>query len=314
MECTYVSDKVGVGTKERFVASKEKEHFMKQAMDQKNYSVEELNRFYDYDVFDKDDHHIGNVTGVWEDRNHRPAFIGAKTTWLFGKTHVIPLQGASIDSDDGHIYVAYDEEKIKDAPSFELEQKLSEGDEMPFYRHYGLSGARASSDARQEPMRSTASPAEEATMQLTEEELKIGKRQVESGGVRLRKIVRTETVNQPVELKREDVVIERVPANEASRSSGKAFQQEEQVIPLQREEPVVEKERKVREEVRATKRTETERRNISETVRKEDVEVLQGQHAGEERLRGQERMREEREQSIRGRESHEVSDNLDKSS
>ena len=151
-------------------------------------------------------------------------------------------------------------------------------------------------------------------MQLTEEELKIGKRQVESGAVRLRKVVRTETVNQPVELKREDVVIERVPANEARGSSGEAFRQEVKVIPLHREEPVVEKESRVREEVRATKRTETERRNISETVRKEDVEVLQGQHAGEERIRGDERMREEREQSIRGRESHEGSDNVDKTS
>jgi len=286
---------------------------MKQAMDQTNYSVEELNRFYDYDVFDKNEHHIGNVTGVWEDRNHRPAFIGGKTTWLFGKTHLIPLQGATIDADEGHIYVAYDEEKIKDAPSFEPDQQLSEADEMSIYRYYGLSGARFAGTQPDPSVRREGTSAEQATMQLTEEQLKVGKREVETGAVRLRKIVRTETVNQPVELKREDVVIERVPANEARTSSGEAFRQEEKVIPLHREEPVVEKESRVREEVRATKRTETERRNISEKVRKEDVEVLQGQHAGEERLRGEERMREEREQSIRGRESHEGSDNLDKS-
>src|SRR4051812_27790295 len=44
---------------------------------------------------------------------------------------------------------------------------------------------------------------------LYEESLNVGKREVEAGAVRLRKIVRTETVNQPVELRHEEVVIDR---------------------------------------------------------------------------------------------------------
>ena len=43
---------------------------------------------------------------------------------------------------------------------------------------------------------------------------KVGKREVEYGGVRLRKVVKTEVVNQPVELTREEIVIERVPAGQ----------------------------------------------------------------------------------------------------
>jgi uncharacterized protein (TIGR02271 family) len=111
-------------------------------------------------------------------------------------------------------------------------------------------------------------------MKLSEEQLKIGKREVEAGGVRLRKIVRTETVNQPVELKREEIVIERVPAS-GTATTGAAFENEDVFIPLRREEAVVEKEAHVREEVRVSKKATTEQQNVSGEVRKEDVEIEQ---------------------------------------
>jgi uncharacterized protein (TIGR02271 family) len=114
---------------------------------------------------------------------------------------------------------------------------------------------------------------EQASVTLREEELKVGKRQVEYGGVRLKKIVRTERVNQPVELKREEMVIERVPGSGSIQAGGKAFEQEEIYIPLRREEAVVQKEAHVREQVRVSKRSETERQNISEQIRKEDVQI-----------------------------------------
>jgi uncharacterized protein (TIGR02271 family) len=103
----------------------------------------------------------------------------------------------------------------------------------------------------------------------------VGKREVEYGGVRLRKVVRTEVVNQPVELTREEIVIERVPAGEARATTpgGAEFKQEEIYVPLRREEAVVAKEARVREEVRVGKRKERETQTVSETVRKEDVEI-----------------------------------------
>ena len=128
----------------------------------------------------------------------------------------------------------------------------------------------AAGTARQAPGRSQ----EAASVQLHEEQIKIGKRQVEAGGVRLRKIIRAEKINQPVELQREEIVIEHVPGKQGSQASpGKDFQQEEIYIPLRREEAVVQKESRVREEVRVSKKSKTERQNISEQVRKEDVEV-----------------------------------------
>ena len=118
---------------------------------------------------------------------------------------------------------------------------------------------------------------------MSQEELKVGKRQVEYGAVRLRKVIRTETVNQPVELSREEIVIERVPAGQA-QPGNKAFNQQEIYIPLRREEPVIQKESRVTEEVRARKRTETEKQTVSEQVRREDVQVDRGSGSGQQRV------------------------------
>ena len=69
----------------------------------------------------------------------------------------------------------------------------------------------------------------------------MGKRTVGAGEVKLHKTVTTEQVNVPVELKREDIVVERVAAHEVEAGKG-AFQEEVIKVPLSREEPVVEKE------------------------------------------------------------------------
>ncbi len=110
-------------------------------------------------------------------------------------------------------------------------------------------------------------------MQISEEQLKVGKREVEEGAVKLRKVVRTETVNQPVQLKREEVVVERVAVGTPGAVPADAFQEGTISIPLMREEAVVEKTAHVTGEVRLKKNVETETQNIHETVRKEEVEV-----------------------------------------
>lgn len=108
---------------------------------------------------------------------------------------------------------------------------------------------------------------------LYEEQLKVGKREVEAGRLRLRKIVRTETVQQPVELRHEGIVVERGAPSGGAETRGNAFEGEEIYIPWRREEPVVEKQTRVREEVRARKTGGVEREVVRGKVRKEDVSV-----------------------------------------
>ena len=112
-----------------------------------------------------------------------------------------------------------------------------------------------------------------AEVPLSEEEVKVGKRTVSAGEVNLQKKVSTEQVNVPVELKREDVVIERVPAHETGPAGKEPFQEERVEVPLSREEPVVEKETRVTGGVRVRKTEGTERETIQESVRREDVDI-----------------------------------------
>ena len=108
---------------------------------------------------------------------------------------------------------------------------------------------------------------------LSEEEVKVGKRKVAAGEVKLHKKVSTEQVNVPVELKREDVVVERVAAPEVSSTGKEPFQEERVEVPLSREEPVVEKETRVTGGVRLRKTEDVEQKTIQENIRREDVDI-----------------------------------------
>lgn len=117
--------------------------------------------------------------------------------------------------------------------------------------------------------------ADEIQIVLHEEELRVGKREVSAGDVQLRKTVHTEQVNVPVELRHEDVTIERVAAGDVRNvNAADAFKEDTIEVNLTREEAVVSKESHVTGAVRLHKTSETETQNVSETVRKEDVEVL----------------------------------------
>jgi stress response protein YsnF len=61
---------------------------------------------------------------------------------------------------------------------------------------------------------------------LSEEVVNVGKRTVSAGDIKIHKKATTEQVNVPVELKREDAVIERVPAHEMQQGGKEPFQDE----------------------------------------------------------------------------------------
>jgi len=271
----------------------------------------DLSRYIGYDVLDRNENNIGTLDCLWADHTGEPAFIGVRTGWFLGKTHVVPAQSVEVNEYAQRLRLPYTEEKVKNAPAYDAEVDMSESMEQEIYTYYGIqsrgsigsgalntgssartAGYTSSSAAGRTPMASEARSAtgtnrgrDEATMQLSEEQLRVEKREVEAGGVRLRKVIRTEIVNQPVELRREEVVIERVPAGKAGTTTprGAGFQEQEVYIPLRREEAVVNKEVRVREEVRARKESQTDTHQVSDRVRKEDVEI---ERTGEAKQRG----------------------------
>ena len=98
----------------------------------------------------------------------------------------------------------------------------------------------------------------------------------------LRKEVHTETVNTPVELRREEIVVERVAPGTPGAVPEDAFREGEIRVPLRQEEAVVQKTARVTGEVRLKKNVETETQNVQETVRKEEVHI---EKEGEARVR-----------------------------
>lgn len=241
-------------------------------------------RLIGYHVEDTTGSSVGKIHNLWTDEMGQPVFLGVKTGWLFGKNHVVPVATAEVNDTRKVVRLPFTEDQIKNAPTFDETAEIADYDQDRIFTYYGVerpgaAAASTSSSVRQEQMVDTPSSradvAEQRTVQLKEEQVKIGKREVEAGGIRLHKIVRIETVNQPIELKREEIVIERVPADRASTTGETRFEEEDIFIPLRREEPVVQKEARVREQVRVGKKTEVEQQQITEQVRKEDLQVDQ---------------------------------------
>jgi uncharacterized protein (TIGR02271 family) len=141
------------------------------------------------------------------------------------------------------------------------------------WRDEGYSGwdeyDRANTETRREARRE-----DETRMPIREQELEAEKRQHE-GDVRLKKVVHTETEHMKVPVEKEDVVIERAPAEEPeTREAGEAQSREEEVrIPIVEEGVEVRKRPVVKEEVRAHKETHVGQKDVSGKVRKEDVQV-----------------------------------------
>jgi uncharacterized protein (TIGR02271 family) len=123
----------------------------------------------------------------------------------------------------------------------------------------------------------TSGPNTDSAMTRSEEQLHVGTERVETGRARLRKYVTTEQETVTVPVTREEVRLEREPitdANAGDALDGPAISEEEHEVVLHEEEVVVDKRAVPKERVRLDKETTTEQREVSEDVRKEQVELV----------------------------------------
>jgi uncharacterized protein (TIGR02271 family) len=114
----------------------------------------------------------------------------------------------------------------------------------------------------------------ETTIPIVEEELQVGKRAVQRGGVRIVSRIIETPVEETIALREERATVERKAVNRtASETDMAAFKEGTFEVREVAEEPVVAKEARVVEEIvvgqEVSERTET----ISDTVRRTDVEV-----------------------------------------
>ncbi|HEY8608661.1 MAG TPA: YsnF/AvaK domain-containing protein [Noviherbaspirillum sp.] len=117
---------------------------------------------------------------------------------------------------------------------------------------------------------------QETRIPVVEEELKVGKREVQRGGVRVYSRVRETPVNESVSLREEHVRVERHAVDKpATAADMAAFKEGSVEMRETAEEPVVSKTARVVEEVVVGKEVTQETANINDTVRRTDVEVEQ---------------------------------------
>lgn len=114
----------------------------------------------------------------------------------------------------------------------------------------------------------------EMRVAVAEEQLTVGKREVELGAVEVRKTVTEEQQSIPVTLRREEVTVqERDTAERPLRAGEDAFQEGTIRVAVRGEEAVVAKEAVVTGEVVIDKQQTSDQRTVSDTVRKEHVDV-----------------------------------------
>lgn len=113
----------------------------------------------------------------------------------------------------------------------------------------------------------------EEKLEVIEEQLTVGKREVESGGVRVRRFTTEQNVTENVQLREEHVNVER---HKVDRPVGDAdFQERTIEVRETSEVPVVAKEARVVEEITIGKEIGTRTEQVSGTVRRTDIEIQQ---------------------------------------
>jgi uncharacterized protein (TIGR02271 family) len=237
---------------------------------------------------DADGNKLGKIEEIYLDGDTEQPEWALIQTGMFGsKSSFMPLRDAK--SDGGQVQAPYSKDQVKDAPQMDPDGELSQQDEAALYSHYGIDYSESRSDTglpggRQDPGgrdeqtagRDVSGPETDDAMTRSEEELKVGTTKRESGRARLVKHVVTEDVQTTVPVSREEVRIEREPITDANRdaaTAGGEITEEEHEVVLHAEEPVVEKQTVPKERVRMDKDVVTDEQQVSEQVRKEQIET-----------------------------------------
>jgi uncharacterized protein (TIGR02271 family) len=269
-----------------------------------------ISRVIGHDVYDESGEKIGSAAEVYlDDETGQPEWVTVRTGLFGTKESFVPIRNADL-TDDG-VRVPVSKTQVKDAPKIDADGHLSPEEEQELYRYYGMgtgmgagmqtpvmqttgrettgtegtgtrrtgterTGMQTGTDARGTVGHDTSGPTTDDAMTVSEERLNVDTRSEEVGRARLRKYVVTENVTETVPVSREEVRVEREPitdANIGNAMDGPAISEEEHEVTLHAERPVVDKEAVPVERVRLDKTTVADEVQVSESVRKEGIEV-----------------------------------------
>lgn len=244
------------------------------------------------------------VLGLFDDMDKARGAIGALEAAGFARENIdlrsgeqLIREGAATKSENGEGLWASIKELFSGSSSEAVEGQLSgvrEGDALVTVLTEDAQAQRAAEiidDSGAEDIDSrvgerdmgetgaAASPtpaAGERRIPVAEEQLRVGKREVDAGGVRVRSRIIERPVEQNVTLHDENVEVQRRPVDRPVAGEGEgAFREESFEVHAHSEEPVVEKRARVKEEVSVRKEARAHEEKIRDTVRETKVEVEQ---------------------------------------
>ena len=247
-------------------------------------STRALQALDDSVVVGTDGSEIGRVGQVYTDNDTgQPSWVTVKTGWFGTNESFVPLSAATIE--DGTIRVPYDKDMIKGAPNNDAGEPLSETDEQELYSYYNLSGQDGyaagyeQSQARVDSTGTTGTdipPSERfRRCRLPDPVRGAAARRHREGADRsgpVRKFVVTEQQSVTVPVTREEVRVVREPIAPGDTVDDVTIGEAAADVVLTEERVVVNKETVPVEKVRLDTETVTEQQDVTEAVRKEQIE------------------------------------------
>jgi uncharacterized protein (TIGR02271 family) len=270
-------------------------------------SLEQFRTLSGRTLVGRDGEKLGKIDQLYADSDGgSPTFVTVSTGLFGSNTTFVPVGDAHLQGDD--LAVPYTKDQVKDAPNVAPDGELSVDEEDRLYAHYGIGSGQSYADTEVSDGATlsgggvqtgttttgtaadttstgttagavghdTSGPTTDSAMTRSEEQLRVGTQKVEAGRARLRKYVVTEDVTTTVPVSREEIRVEREPITDANRGAaydGPAISEEEHEVVLTEERPVVAKEAVAVERIRLDKETVTEQQTVTDSVRKEQVEL-----------------------------------------
>lgn len=144
--------------------------------------------------------------------------------------------------------------------------------QLPFTRQEAVTQGNSTGTNAFDALRYNDS--QELRIPLVEEQLRVEKRPVELGRLHIEKTVEEVPENLTVPITRDDVEVQRVPVNQIISSPAQPHQDGDwYVVPVMKEMLVVEKRLMLVEEIRIRRSQVTEQQQITDTVRRERVNI-----------------------------------------
>ncbi len=202
---------------------------------------------------------------------------------------LVPIGLANLhEKDDDVILSGVTAEQLQKVPKYEKGTRINSSTESTIRNIYVGSSDNAATDStvdhddefykhdhfNEEKFYGNRRPETSKNIPIIEENVEIGKREQETGGVHIKSEIIEEDVEENINLREEHVHVNRKPADRpATEGDLETFQEGDMEVRAHKEVPVVNKEARVVEEVKVNKTVSEDEQTVRDTERRTQVDT-----------------------------------------